>query len=207
MSSSSDKQRCERRELVASYALSALERSETELMKAHLPTCAECQQEYRALSSVTDTLSAWRYQALPPLASSWDRLAERIAGQPQKKPETGTFPISSRADADTKWGMSPFPEPRWKEVAPGISCKLLSTDTEADRVSMLVRLAPNTSYPPHRHAGVEELYLLEGELWIEDRRLEPGDYSCAEAGTSDHRVWSETGCMCLLITSPSDQIR
>jgi anti-sigma factor ChrR (cupin superfamily) len=71
---------------------------------------------------------------------------------------------------------------------------------------MLVRLAPNTSYPPHRHAGFEELYLLEGELWIENRKLEPGDYNRAEAGTSDHRVWSETGCMCLLITSPSDQI-
>jgi anti-sigma factor ChrR (cupin superfamily) len=71
---------------------------------------------------------------------------------------------------------------------------------------MLVRLAPNTAYPPHRHAGVEELYLLEGELWIENQKLEPGDYNRAEAGTSDKRVWSETGCMCLLITSPSDQL-
>ena len=197
MSSSSNNQRCERRELVASYALSALAHRETELMKAHLPTCAECQREYQALSSVTDTLSAWRHQTLPPLASSWNRLAERIAGQPQKKP--AGWPTASP--------VQDWVEPRWKEVAPGISCKLLSTDTEADRVSMLVRLAPNTSYPPHRHAGVEELYLLEGELWIEDRRLEPGDYNRAEAGTSDHRVWSETGCMCLLITSPSDQIR
>lgn len=197
MSSSSDNQRCERRALVASYALSALEHRETELMKAHLPTCAECQQEYQALSSVTDTLSAWRHQALPPSVSSWNRLAERIAGQPQKKP--AVWPTASP--------VKDWAEPRWKEVSPGISCKLLSTDTEADRVSMMVRLAPNTSYPPHRHAGVEELYLLEGELWIEDRRLEPGDYNRAEAGTSDHRVWSETGCMCLLITSPSDQIR
>ena len=29
---------------------------------------------------------------------------------------------------------------------------------------MLVRLAPGAAYPPHRHAGVEELHLLEGEL-------------------------------------------
>lgn len=198
MSSSSDNQRCERRDLVASYALAALERSETELMKAHLPTCAECQQEYQALSTVTDTLSAWRYQTLPPLASSWNRLAERISTQPQKHPvaQTPTTPAP----------IEDWAEPRWKEVAPGISCKLLSTDRDTDRVSMLVRLAPNTAYPPHRHAGVEELYLLEGELWIENRKLEPGDYNRAEAGTSDQRVWSETGCMCLLITSPSDQL-
>lgn len=98
-------------------------------------------------------------------------------------------------------------EPLWNEVAPGIACKLLSMDAEMDRVSMLVRLAPGISYPPHSHAGVEELYLLEGELWIEDRKLQPGDYNRAEAGTSDQRVWSETGCMCLLITSPLDELR
>lgn len=203
MSSSSDKQRCERRDLVASYALAALERGETELMKAHLPTCPECQQEYRALSSVTDALSAWRYQTMPPLAASWNRLAERIAGQPQKKVVGSVSPSPSHSPSPAP----SWPEPRWKEVASGISCKLLSTDSDADRVSMLVRLAPNTSYPAHRHAGVEELYLLEGELWIEDRKLEPGDYARAEPGTADHRVWSATGCMCLLITSPSDQLR
>lgn len=194
MSSSSDNQRCDRRDLVASYALAALERSESELMKAHLPTCPECQQEYHALSSVTDTLSAWRDQTLPPLAPSWNRLAERISTQPQKKVVVSASPVQG------------WVEPRWKEVAPGISCKLLSTDTESDRVTMLVRLAPNTAYPPHRHAGLEELYLLEGELWIENRKLEPGDYNRAAAGTADQRVWSESGCMCLLITSPSDQL-
>jgi anti-sigma factor ChrR (cupin superfamily) len=198
MSSSSGKQRCGRRDLVASYALAALERGDTELMKAHLPTCAECQEEYQSVSMVTNTLSAWRYQTLPPLAPSWNQLAQRVAGQPQKQAA-----VRSAAPAPVKdWS-----EPRWKEVAPGISCKLLSTDVEADRVSMMVRLAPNTDYPPHRHAGVEELYLLEGELWIDDRKLEPGDYNCAQPGTSDQRVWSETGCMCLLITSPSDQLR
>jgi len=201
MSSSSDNQRCDRRDLVASYALSALERSETELMKAHLPTCPECQQEYHALSSVTDTLSAWRAQTLPSAGPLWNRLAERISNRPQQPTKVVAPPLI------TPPPVQGWPEPRWKEVAPGISCKLLSTDTEADRVSMMVRLAPNTSYPPHSHSGVEELYLLEGELWIENRKLQPGDYNRAEAGTSDQRVWSETGCMCLLITSPSDQLR
>lgn len=82
MSSSSDNQRCERRDLVAPYALSALERSEAELMKAHLPACAECQQEYRALSAVTNTLFAWRGQSLPQSNPIWNQLVERISNQP-----------------------------------------------------------------------------------------------------------------------------
>ena len=42
------------------------------------------------------------------------------------------------------------------------------------------------------------------ELWIDDRKLFPGDYNRAEAPTGDKRVWSETGCTCVLITSTRD---
>jgi anti-sigma factor ChrR (cupin superfamily) len=69
---------------------------------------------------------------------------------------------------------------------------------------MLVRLAPGGVYPPHVHAGVEELHLLEGELFIEERKLYPGDYNRGEPGTRDTLVWSETGCTCVLITSTRD---
>ena len=98
-------------------------------------------------------------------------------------------------------------ESEWEEVAPGISCQLLATDIEKDRVSMLVRLAPGAAYPPHSHAGVEELYLLDGELMIDDKTLYPGHYNRAEPGTGDQDVWSETGCMCVLLTSTRDVLR
>jgi anti-sigma factor ChrR (cupin superfamily) len=73
-------------------------------------------------------------------------------------------------------------------------------------VSMLVRLAPGTDYPPHRHADVEELHLLHGELIVDEKTLYPGDYLRSEPGTVDHRVWSETGCTCVLLTSIDDII-
>src|SRR5439155_6420922 len=95
-------------------------------------------------------------------------------------------------------------EPEWKEVAPGISCKLLATDTEKNRVSMMGRLAPGTDYPPHRHHDSEELHLLYGELIVDDTKLHPGDYLRADADSVDHRVWSETGCTCVLLTSSHD---
>ena len=50
-------------------------------------------------------------------------------------------------------------------------------------------------------------FLLNGELWINERKLYPGDYSRAEPGTSDKRVWSETGCTCVLMTSTQDVLR
>jgi anti-sigma factor ChrR (cupin superfamily) len=129
---------------------------------------------------------------LKPVAPLQARLAQRIAL------ELGGEPVLPAA---RQWS-----EPQWDEVAPGISCQLLASDHEKRVVSMLVRLAPGAQYPPHTHAGVEELHLLDGELWIDDRKLYPGDYNRAEPGTVDRRVWSETGCTCVLITTTADRL-
>jgi anti-sigma factor ChrR (cupin superfamily) len=192
MTSASGNHDPEYSELVFLYALQALPASEASVVGAHIAACADCRQEVETLRPIIESFAAWPHDVLRPSTSSWERLAQRIAA------ETGGEPV---LPAPSRWA-----EPEWKEVAPGISCKLLATDTERNRVSMLVRLAPGTAYPPHRHAGVEELHLLHGELMIGDRKLYPGDYNRAEGGTVDHRVWSETGCTCVLLTSSRDVI-
>lgn len=192
MSANTEQHRCERADLVPLYALRALPSSEIRLLEEHLASCAQCRQELESLHPVVDSFGSWPVDILRPADSVWTRLQERIGQEAREDP---VLPE-----------VLAWREPEWEDAAPGISCKLLATDTERDRVSMLVRLAPDTAYPPHRHAGVEELFLLHGELWIEDRKLHPGDYNREEPGTADKRVWSETGCICLLITSPSDVI-
>jgi len=44
-------------------------------------------------------------------------------------------------------------------------------------------------------------------LWIDDRKLVPGDYNYGAPGATDKSVWSETGCTCVLITSTRDILR
>ena len=181
---------CERTESVAEYALRALPAEERTGFEAHVRECDECRAELAQVSAMVEAFVDWPTDVLRPPAPLWSRLAERIApGAP--------------AEPEARWQA----EPEWKEVAPGISCKLLATDTASGRVSMLVRLAPGVAYPPHTHAGVEELHLLDGELWIEDRKLVPGDYNRGEPGTGDTRVFSETGCTCVLVTSFRDVLR
>ena len=185
--------RCDQAEFTAAYAAQALSAAEAAAAEAHIASCTHCQRELASLRPVIDSFVAWPTDVLRPTASLQKRLAQRIAA------ETGAQPVPPPA---RQWS-----EPEWDEVAPGISVKMLAMDTEKHIVTMLVRLAPGASYPPHTHAGVEELHLLDGELWIDDRKLYPGDYNRAEAGTGDQRVWSETGCTCVLITSTRDVLR
>jgi anti-sigma factor ChrR (cupin superfamily) len=184
---------CEMAERVGLYALQALPAGEAAAAAVHIDACPDCRRELERLRPVIDQFTAWPADLLRPPASLQGRLALRIAAEPGQQlvlPQT------------SQWS-----EPDWEQVAPGIQCKLLATDTERDRVSMLVRLAPGASYPAHDHAGVEELHLLDGELWIEDRKLVPGDYNHAAPGTGDQRVFSETGCTCVLVTSTRDVLR
>ena len=181
-------------ELLSLYAVHALPAADVALVEAHLAACADCQRELEALRPVVDeALATWPIDVLRPSPSLWDRLAGRIEA------DTGHRPAAPSSRRST--------EPEWEQAAPGIWCKLLATDAAQQRVSMLVRLEPGVAYPPHQHAGVEELYLLDGELWIDDRKLYPGDYNRAEPGTGDQRVWSETGCTCVLLTSTADILR
>jgi ChrR Cupin-like domain len=176
-------------ELVSLYVLQALSPIDRREAEATIAACAECREELESLKPTVDAFVFWPTDVLRPNgAALWERLADRIGIR-----ANSPAPVLAASD--------------WEETGTGISYKILANDTQNHRVSMLVRLAPGAAYPPHTHAGVEELYLLDGELFIDGRKLYPGDYNRAEMGTGDQHVWSETGCTCVLLTASDDVLR
>jgi anti-sigma factor ChrR (cupin superfamily) len=174
--------------LVALSLLHALPAQEQGEAEATIAACPACREDVETLRPVLGALVAWPVDVLRPSTELWSRLASRIGAAAEDRT------------------VSPSGAFDWKEAGPGISYNVLATDREQERVSLLVRLSPGAAYPPHTHAGVEELYLLDGELWIDTRKLYPGDYNRAEPGSADARVWSETGCTCVLLTSSADAL-
>ncbi len=75
----------------------------------------------------------------------------------------------------------------------------VSFDPESGRGSYLMVMAPGASSMPHRHAGAEEFFVLEGELVDFDGHVyRAGDFVRLEEGTS-HTSLSPGGCK-LLVT-------
>ena len=77
----------------------------------------------------------------------------------------------------------------WKQTRhPGIAIKFFREDPETGDATVLIRMAPGKGYPPHRHNGVEEIYVVQGgytDRWGEHRE---GDYVCNEAGSAHHPI-------------------
>ena len=174
------------------FVLQVLSPNEMASVESQISSCEDCRQEIETLRPIVRSFVGWPTDVLRPAESLWVRLAKRIAS------EGAIQPLVPPLDAPAK--------PEWEEAAPGIHVKILASNAENDSVSMLVRLDPGTDYPGHRHAGIEELHLLHGILKVDDRTLYPGDFIHSEAGSVDHRVWSETGCTCFLLTSTEDAL-
>ncbi len=94
----------------------------------------------------------------------------------------------------------------WRGIAPGVTAKVLSFDPVSRRITTLLRFAPGTSYAPHRHTEVEELFVLEGGCSIAGRAMAVGDYHRAESGTVHHDTSTDEGCLLFVISSPQNEM-
>lgn len=92
-------------------------------------------------------------------------------------------------------------EGEWVEMLPGIMMKVLHQDVEHGRTTFLARLAPGAQYPSHRHMGLEECLVIEGDLHVDGSVLRSGDFTASYQDKVHIDTHSEDGCL-LLISSP-----
>jgi anti-sigma factor ChrR (cupin superfamily) len=189
------------------YALGLLEALEAQTYEEHLARCDACRNEARSLESAGSALG-WTAPPAEPSPELKHRLISRLRSEDQ----TGAQPRAQ------PWKVWPAEVPtgsviragqgKWEPTAfPGVETQRLFVDAPAGRVTMLIRMAAGSSYPAHVHGGVEECYVLEGDLNVgPELRMKAGDYQAVPEG-SRHPVQStDEGCLLLVVSSLSDRL-
>jgi len=131
------------------------------------------------------------------------RLLARLAS------EQPPLQITPQAPFDVKPGVvavrSALAE--WSDApVEGLSYKVLGRDAAQARTTRLLRVAPGSSYPNHRHGGLEEVFVLEGSVHVNGIVLKAGDYCRSEAGTEEVGTHSDDGALLLVISSDADEV-
>jgi anti-sigma factor ChrR (cupin superfamily) len=204
---------CPQRPLALEHALLGLSGPAATAFEAHLSACADCQATLaHALAESMESLEpaapephVWaRIQARMDAAGihrrpdpraeiqPWKRWTERVAEHP------GSPGLAiHRSDAGA-----------WQKTAiEGSEVQALSVSETPRQATMLVRMAPGSAYPAHRHAGPEECYVLSGDLRVGDAlQLGPGDFQRAEAGSHHAPQSTRGGCLLLIQTSLDDEL-
>jgi putative transcriptional regulator len=71
---------------------------------------------------------------------------------------------------------------------PGVSIHFYHSDRASGHAAVMIRMQPGSSYPAHRHRGVEELLILQGGYRDERGEHRAGDYVRYEDGSVHHPV-------------------
>ena len=101
----------------------------------------------------------------------------------------------------------PVGEGAWEPTdVEGIDVRRLFVDRSNNRMTAMFRMAPGSEYVPHIHDGVEECYVLEGDLHVGEVVLRAGDYQRAPAGSTHGVQRTENGCVLLISSSLSDEM-
>ena len=91
-----------------------------------------------------------------------------------------------------------------KEQLQGVEISQISRDPERERHTTLIRVAAGASIPGHRHGGLEECFVLQGDVTDGVDKLAGGDYVRYETG-SEHELSTVGGCLLLVNASLHDE--
>lgn len=227
---------CGYRDTATAHCMGVLSAEDSQRYMEHLELCESCRSELElaqadlaridealALESLADA------DAPSASASVRERLLERVGRSPQASAESVEHDAREleAGGLDRTWRRWSAALPAgastegfaagmyavtgaagvWEPIGiPGIEVKRLAVDSARRTATMLVRMAAGTSYPPHRHAAVEECFVLSGDLRVGDRELRAGDFQISQTD-SVHPVQStREGCLLYISSSQDDEL-
>jgi anti-sigma factor ChrR (cupin superfamily) len=218
-------------DLTSLYALGLLDESGLQQVYDALEECPELATEMAELEETVATLP-YSLDLLSPAPDLKDRLFQRIRQDvalaaslqtSEAPPMTAAQPLPSssfrqirEAVAAARVLMRQFSSGNrltvrgrdldWQPYrVPGVSVAPLYVDLTKREVTALIKAKPGATYPIHRHAAPEEIYMLEGDLRIDGEVYSAGDYIRSRPGTVHEPSATVGGCMLLVRTSLDDE--
>jgi len=181
-------------DLAALYSLGVLTQHEARAFEEHLAEgCQSCAKELESFELTVGAIGFSSSEAQPPAAMR-AQLLSRVAesdseeappGSTEKGPEQFVSILGTDGD--------------WLEPQEGVLVKRLYLDKATGIATSLVRMLPGTSLPVHKHLGVEQFLILEGDCVVAGQKLGSGDYHRAAKGSTHQSTYTESGTLFLLI--------
>ncbi|HEU4387511.1 MAG TPA: cupin domain-containing protein [Blastocatellia bacterium] len=164
----------------ALYALGALDEDDARAFAAHLEEgCKVCREEVEGFAVVSSSLG--------------------YGAKPTEPPRRVREALISRIAAAGRLLSIKAGQGEWEEMMEGVFVKTLHVDRSRGIRTSLVRMLPGTTLPAHRHIGVEQFYVLEGDCSVHGEMLRPGDFHIADSNTIHESTSTVSGTTFLLI--------
>ena len=198
-------------ELAPLYALDLLDLEERLWVEAQILECPDLADELAGYQAAVGVIP-YSAPLVPMAADLKDRLFDRIAAPVDDLlgadlVDTSLIPLPANQSAAPSEPSVVAIRPQELEWHPyqteGVEVAILYLDPVNRMCSAIVKAADGIVYPLHQHQGIEEIYMLEGELEIGGEVYLAGDY-IRSYPNSIHPPATTKGCKFLIRTSLDD---
>jgi putative transcriptional regulator len=169
------------------YAAGTLDRARSLIVAMHAARCRVCREQLGTYEAVGGALLG----EAPVVALGKDALAKALRAL-----DAGAISPEPAGEADP---LDAYQRGPWRWVGPGVyRSAVASADSDDIKVFML-KAAPGTKLPHHKHTGIEWTCVLEGAFEHEFGRFGPGDFDEAD-DTMEHKptVCAGVPCICIV---------
>lgn len=173
-------------ETLAAFASGTLDEARGLVVSMHLSLCAACGRKVGGYEAIGGELleQATPVSLQPGALRNVLRLIDKNSAAPDKMPEE---PLG-------RYQLGP-----WRWVGPGVRQRSVSVPEVSNIKVFMLKAAPGTKLPYHKHTGYEWTCVLEGAFEHQFGRYGPGDFDEADE-TMEHKptVCDGDPCICIV---------
>jgi putative transcriptional regulator len=181
---------------LAAFTSGTFDEGRSLVVAVHLSLCPQCRRAVRAFAHVGGALlddiepTAMRADALERAMAQIDRAEMTPASTPALRDPVGT---------DLPAPLARYAIGSWRWLGRGVQWRPVAVSSAPDSRVFMLKAAPGTRLPHHRHAGTEWTCVLEGAFRHRTGRYGPGDFDEADE-TVEHEpvVEDDATCICLV---------
>jgi putative transcriptional regulator len=182
-------------ETLAAFASGTLDEARSLVVSMHLSFCSACSDKVAAYEAIGGALldRATLASLAPGALQNVLRLIDTDVAAPA---------MGSEGPLD-RYELGP-----WRWVGPGVRQRSVSVPEASNMKVFMLKAAPGTRLPRHKHTGYEWTCVLEGAFEHQFGRYGPGDFDEADE-TMEHEptIGDGTPCVCIVALQGSIQLQ
>jgi putative transcriptional regulator len=181
---------------LAAFASGTLDEARGLVVSTHLSLCAHCRNGVRAFEHVGGKL----LDDVEPAAMSEGALDRAMAllGPQETKPSAVSAPRMASA-GDFPEPLSQYALGSWRWIGRGVQWRAVDVRSEEGGRVFMLKAAPGTRLPRHKHTGTEWTCVFEGAFRHDLGRYGPGDFDEADESVEHNPVVEDgVACICLV---------
>lgn len=183
-------------ETLVAYASGSLCEGNALVVATHLAHCSECRAAVRDMQEMAGALLDQQGEEEISLAAR-NAVMARLDGELL---EAAPKPMCRTPQERVLAPVSLYESEKWRWVGPGVYRRFLDVPADAGTRVFMLKAAPGTRLPDHRHVGTEWTCVLKGAFIHDQGRFGAGDFDEADGSVFHNPLVEDAGeeCICLV---------